>query len=172
MIKIKFLIFLAVIAITSMPIYASDEASVSATVTPQLVSVKIADGYPTSVDYGVISLGSVNIDPIGTPVIRVENNGTVKENLGIKGENATVGSDSWVLSNTSGANTYVHKFAKGASPIPTDFVPLTATSTGNTLANNLLTGDTSDFKLRIDMPTTTGSYSQHTTNVVVVAVSS
>lgn len=147
----------------ALPTSASVE--ITATATPELISIKIANGYPSTVDYGVLDLGYANAAPTGDPVLRVENNGNIQEDFKIKGADATTTGSTWELSDTQGSKKYVHKFGVGSSP--STYTALN--KSGAVLVNDIDPDSTQDFKLRIEMPSSSDSYEQHSTTVTVVA---
>ena len=164
--KILLVSLISVFAVVcTLPTSASDPAEITATATPELISIKIAGGYPSSVDYGVLDLGWANAAPTGDPVLRVENNGNVQEEFKIKGADATAEGSTWELSDVQGSKKYVHKFGVGSSP--STYTALN--KTGSTLVDDINPDSTQDFKLRIEMPSSTDSYEQHSTTVTVVA---
>jgi hypothetical protein len=146
------------------------EAQVSATVTLQSISVTIAEGYPTAMDYGVMAPGTEAIPATYTPgtysYLRVENNGSVAEDLLIKGADATCGTGTWTLAATPGANQYSHLYGIGQSPV--SYTPLSTSA--STLGSNVAAGGTVDFKLKIQTPTSSTVYGQYSTTVTILAV--
>ena len=170
--KLLLVSLVSILAVTFVfPTSASDPAEVTATVTPKLISIKIANGYPSSVDYGVWDLGSAEatpISPTADPVLRVENNGNIQENFRIRGADATATGSTWELSDTQGSKMYIHKFGLGSSPLT--YTPLTKTN--GILVDGIDPDFTQDFKLKIEMPSSTDSFEQHSTTVTVIAESS
>jgi len=146
------------------------EAQVSATVTLQSISVTIASGYPTAMDYGVMAPGTEAIPTTYTPgtysYLRVENNGSVAEDLLIKGADATCGAGTWTLAASPGANQYSHLYGIGQSPV--SYTPLSTAA--STLGTDVATGGTVNFKLKIQTPTSSTVYGQYSTTVTILAV--
>lgn len=156
---IGFTMFVFIPAIVS----AGSSATVSATVTPELISVLI--NY-SQVDYGVVAIGQAEKVLPGNP-INVKNNGTVNENFSVQGSDATAGSDIWALDIAQDQNKFVHEFQNTAN---TNWYKLSKT-TGTSLAGNLSPNGSVDMKLRISMPTSiTGAYTQYSTVVSILAV--
>lgn len=137
---------------------AADTATVTATVTPKLVSVTVS---PTSVAYGTVPLSS----SATSGVITATNDGNVTETFNIKGADATYSTNTWVLSDTAvGANQYMHKFA-----LPTYITWTPLSTTYLTLATGIAASGTQDFKLQIWTPTSTTLYGEYSTTVTVLA---
>ena len=143
---------------------------VSATVTLQSISVTIAEGYPTAVGYGVMAPGTEAIPATYTPgtysYLRVENNGSVAEDLLIKGVDATCGAGTWTLAATPGADQYSHLYGIGQSPVSYSLLSTAA----STLGSNVAVGGTVDFNLKILTPTSSTVYGQYSTTVTILAV--
>jgi hypothetical protein len=146
------------------------EAHVSATVTLQSISVTIASGYPTSMDYGVMAPGTEAIPASYTPgtysYLRVENQGSVAEDFLIKGADASCGAGTWTLAATPGVNLYSHLYGTGQSPV--GYSPLSTAA--SILGSNVAVGGTVDFKLKIQTPTSSTVYGQYSTTVSILAV--
>lgn len=159
------LLFISLLIFGFFPVivFADSNATVSATVTPELISVVV--NYP-QVDYGVVAIGQVEKVLPGNP-INVKNNGTVNENFSVQGSDATAGSDTWVLDTAQSQNKFVHEFQNTAN---TNWYKLSKT-TGSSLAGNLSPNGSVDMKLRISMPISiTGAYTQYSTTVTILAV--
>ncbi len=152
-------------AVFVLPTSASGPAEITATVTPELISIKIADGYPSSVTYGTLDLGYANAAPIGNPVLRVENNGNIEENFRIRGADAIASGSTWTLAGAQGPKQYIHEFA----PVGGSYSVLTKNPSGDFLVNDIAKGSTQDFKLRLSMPSSTDSFGEHSTTVTVIA---
>jgi hypothetical protein len=111
----------------------------------------------------------VNQDPVGNPTLCVKNNGSVNESFHIYGydmDPSDGGGISWTLACSTGADQYVHKFALAGT---TDYNCLTYSAGDNELASSVAPDGTPEFKLRIDMPTESDSYEEHTTTVNITA---
>ncbi len=153
-------LMLVVGMILSPAVFAAGEATVTCTVTPELISVTVN---PTGVDYGILG-NSANAT---SGVITATNNGNVAEDFDIRGANATSGTDTWTLAGSVGADQYMHEFGLGSSP--STFTAL-ATS-GQDLANNIAASvGTQDFKLKIWTPSSSTGSGQYNTDVTVLAV--
>ena len=168
----------ALIAASVLPVFAQNTGVVTATVTPQLISVSVSPG---SVAYGIMALSasdaSRTVKLSGT--ITATNNGNVAENFNIKGSDATGGSTPWTLSDTPpdvgavGANTYVHDFdnTTGGSFVEAEDKSLNS-NTYKALATNVAaTSGTANLELQMNMPTSsTDASAQKSTTVTVLAV--
>lgn len=150
------------------PVLASDSGTVTATVTPKLISVVVS---PNAISYGTVALGQNDVVPNPDTEIVVNNNGTVAEKFSIRGgsASATVGSTTytWTLSNTStGADQFMHKYGLGSS-----YSTFTALST--TYAQFVASepaGFGESLKFRISMPTSiTGLSTQYSTTIDILA---
>jgi len=157
------LIAFLMLGFTPFVVLANSNATVSATVTPELISVLV--NY-LQVDYGVVAIGQAEKVLPGNP-INVKNNGTVNENFSVQGSDATAGSDIWTLDTAQSQDKFVHEFQNTAN---TNWYKLSKT-TGVSLAGNLSPNGSVDMKLRISMPTSiTGAYTQYSTLVSILAV--
>ena len=167
----KFLIILTTLVSLSLlvlPVFASDSVGVTATVTPEQIAVALYGSSPSSVNYGTLAYGAVDQVPQNNPYIELVNNGTVLEDFHIRGDDATttIGS-TWVLGSSPSHDQYVHKYGVGASP--STWHALTTSQVDNEWANDVPVGENRDFRLRIDTPTESSSYEEHTTTVTVIA---
>ena len=161
----KILIALTVLVSLSflaLPVFASNPAVITATVSPVLISVTVDRGL---IDYGVVSLG----DAKESGLIVATNNGTVVEDFDIKGAIAQSGASQWSLvTGVPGENQFRHSFAirEGGS-----FGALTPLTSGNeNFKDNIASSGVVDFKLKLEMPSSiTGVYDQYTTSVTVTA---
>lgn len=165
----------ALIALVAVPALSATDASVTATVTPGVISVSVS---PPSVGYGTVNIPSVELVPTGDTIIGANNNGGVPEDLTIKGANATGTTKTWTIVDGSpgGAETYNynHKFIDcGSDSTCTSPPPPAAnnmTTTAEALATGVLVSSTEYFKLRLSTPTATGGdLSVHSTTVTVMA---
>jgi hypothetical protein len=137
--------------------YADDNQTVSATVTPLLISVNVAPG---SVNYGTQPFSAVEVAPNPTSVV-VTNSGSVTETFQIRGAASTP--SGWTLGGTAGSNTYVHRFKLGQGT----FAPLTTSN--QLLVSNVPTTSNVDVFLNLDMPTSSTFLTQQTLPVTIVA---
>jgi hypothetical protein len=158
----------------SVYVYEEGIAQVSATVTlePYLISVRIAEGYPTAVEYGAM-LPNTEAEPTAYipdtySYLRVQNDGNVAADLLIRGANATCGTGTWILAATPGPDQYSHLYGLGQTP--GSYSPL-STST-SALGTNVTVGGTVDFNVKIQTPTNSTVYGQYSTTVTVLAVAS
>lgn len=142
---------------------AAQTGEVTATVTPQSISVSVTDG---SIAYGTVALSSaadttsngVNDSQTAT------NDGNVTETLNIKDSGSTA---AWTIAATVGANQYKHEFCTATC----DTTPSWTALTGNyqTLAASVSSSGTQVFDLKLNTPTSTSSYVQQSLTVTVQA---
>lgn len=156
----------------ALPVLASDSVEVTATVTPEQISISFWSGTPTTVNYGTLPFGVTDRAPVGDPAIKVWNSGTVQEDFGIRGANATaVGGSPWVLESAPGQDKYTHKFCAGSHPGV--FTPLTDSALANKItgAGGISPNQNTDFMLRFSMPTSATTYTsnQYSTTVTILA---
>ena len=129
---------------------------------PPLVSVIIS---PASVDFGTLALGQESQHPDS---ISVTNNGSVVEDVDIKGSNATYGGNTWTLSDEdNGGDQYMLKISKDGFANITNL-----SSVYKDYTASLTVSTTQDFRVRILMPTTTSAYGAYTANIYVLATQS
>jgi hypothetical protein len=149
-------------------------AQVSATVTLQgyLISVAIAEGYPTAVEYGVMLPNTEAVPTAYIPdtyaYLRVENTGNVAEDLLIKGANAVCDEGTWVLAASPGSDQYSHFYGLGQTPGGYTTLDILAKN----FSSNVTVGGTVDFNVKIQTPTNSTVYGQYATTVTVLAVAS
>ncbi len=133
------------------------ESTVSATVTPAVLSVSVT---PSSVDYDVVELTST--DNLPTPeTFTATNNGSITEDLEIRGASTA----DWTLAGTAAADQYVHK----ASPDAFSST-ITLTTSNQTLGTNIATSGTVTVSLKLDAPTSSTTAATQTAPVTVIAV--
>ncbi len=120
---------------------AAEEKTVSATITPLVVSISVS---PDTVTYGTRSagVGEVTSNP---EKISVTNTGTVAQNLQIKGSNSASGD--WTLALSAGTDQFVHRFSTNNSSY-TDM-----TTDYKNLQMNVIAGGAIDLYLRLVVPT-------------------
>ena len=155
--------------ILTVPTSAAGEGTVTATVTPEVVSVTVSP--TTTIGYGTHPLGTTDIvtkTPSVNQNLDAVNTGTINETFYIRSDDATAGASTWTLAATQGANQYVHKFGEGLSPT---YVALTKTATDNLLGASPVTPSSiRSFRLRLSMPTSiAGVFGEYITTVTVVA---
>lgn len=166
--SIIIILLVGMIVVTT--IKAAQEATVTATVTIQNISVTVSDG---TVAYGTMPINSWKSTLPGelNDMQTATNNGNVTENFNIKGQDSA----SWTLASTQGENQYVHQFCNDTdydcTNPPTNYTPLTSTSY-QTLKENIPVNGTVDFQLRIGTPTATTDYTEQRVDVTVQAVAS
>jgi len=156
---------------------------VTATATPQLVSINMPT---TSIGYGFVGIPSVDNEttaPSANVILSVENTGNVDEDFLIKGSNAAFGgggSVTWTIVDGApgGASThnYNHKFVDcgvGDSTCTTEDAANNMTTTSESLSAGVSAGSIDYFRLKLSTPTETGGdLTEHTTTVTVTAVAS
>ncbi len=148
-----------VVALGSSPALATHtpESTVSATVTPAVLSVSVT---PSSVDYDVVEMSST--DNLPTPIsFTATNNGSITEDIEIKGASTA----DWTLAATAGADQYVHKASPDAFS-----TTITLTTLNQTLAAGVTTSGTVTVSLKLDAPTSSTTAATQTAPVTVIAV--
>jgi hypothetical protein len=142
-------------------VLGATEATITATVTVQNISLSVSDG---SIAYGVLPTGysksTCDLDDTQT----VTNDGNVAEDFNIKGKD----SENWTLADTAGTNQYVHKFA--TSPCPVTWGGTALTTSYQTMATNIPVNGSVTLNLQITTPTVTNFYTQQDVSVMVQAV--
>jgi len=91
-------------------VLGATEATITATVTVQNISLSVSDG---SIAYGVLPTGYSKSTCDLNDTQTVTNDGNVAEDFNIKGKD----SENWTLADTAGTNQYVHKFATSPCPV-------------------------------------------------------
>jgi hypothetical protein len=142
-------------------VLGATEATITATVTVQKISLTVADG---SIAYGIIPAGSskstCDLDDTQT----VTNNGNVAEDFSIKGKDC-----SWTLGSTPGSEVYVHKFATSSCGYINWNTAPALTTSYQTMATNIATSSSATLNLQITTPTATNSYTEQDVSVMVMA---
>ena len=138
----------------AVPVYAthSNEAGVSATVTPAFLSITFN---AQNLGYGTLDLGATGQLPTGqagnTPVdaaFVVTNNGTKTADWAIIGG---ISSGAWSIAATATADTYAHRYGiSAASGVPNSPKSL---HQPESLATSVDAGDSVAVWLVLDMPT-------------------
>ena len=175
----------ALIAASVLPVFAQNTGAVTATVTPQNISVTVS---PASVAYGTLALSQSNTNRTTAPsaLITATNNGNVAENFNIKGSDATGGTSAWVLNDapdntlndgtaigTVAVNQYVHRYdnTTGGSFNTLEARPLNNTNY-KPFASGVAVNGAFNLVLQMNMPTgSTDASAQKSTTVTVLAVS-
>lgn len=161
----------ALLAAAAIPALAATEQGVTATVTPQVVSVTVADG---GVAYGILSLSpsagspttKSTVDLVDTQVIT--NAGNVNEDFAVKSTDAT-GGTAWNLVAAASISTdaFGHQYSTDGTTF-TDF----PSSNGYTadIITNKAPAATANLDTKILMPTaSTDASTQKTITVTVLA---
>jgi myosin-crossreactive antigen len=168
--KIKFIssfvVSLIVFLLVLVPIVnAADEVSLSATVTVQNISVTVTDG---SITYGTLSTsGTANTTATGVDDSQTAtNNGNVTEDFDIKGADTAA----WSLAGSAGSENYAHNFCTSDCDGDPSWTALTTSY--QALATSVSTSGTQEFDLRINVPTSTSTYTEQTAQVWVLASAS
>ena len=152
------------------------DETVTATVTPKLVSISVSE---TTVGYGFVNVPSTDNVP-QTPstdvIISVQNTGNVNEDFDVKGSDAIGTTVDWTIVDAApGATTYNHRFldcdADSACTAPAAANNMTTTQ--ETLGAGVTGGSFEYFQLRLSTPTETGGdTTEHSTTVTVIATAS
>ena len=155
----------ALLAATALPALAAETGEVTATVTPQLVSLTITtDG---SVAYGTLaSNASQNTVSLGETQT-VQNNGNVNEDFRIKSSDAVSAGTDWDLAATTGVDQYVHQFSIDSGVVYGDF-PVDNEVTA-LLVSPVPANSSQSFDLKITTPTESTNTDVHEITVTVVA---
>jgi hypothetical protein len=143
-------------------VLGATEATITATVTVQNISLSVADG---SIAYGVLPVNTSKSTCDLSDTQTVTNDGNVAEDFNIKGKDC-----SWTLGSTPGSEVYVHKFATSSCGyINWDTAPALTTSY-QTMATNIPVNGSATLNLQITTPTATNFYTQQDVSVMVQAV--
>ena len=163
--KVLLILILIALVVWMEPLaWGADTAQVSCTVTAQNIAVSISDG---SIAYGTIALNSSESTLDLSDTQTVSNDGNVAENFSVEGADASGSSVTWTLSTAPGSDAFEHEFSNDGG---TGWTALTTSY--QTLASNIAASATTSLDLRIDMPTATTDYSEHSTTVTVMASAS
>jgi hypothetical protein len=141
-------------------VLGATEATITATVTVQNISLSVSDG---SIAYGVLPTGYSKSTCDLSDTQTVTNNGNVAEDFSIKGQN----SQNWTLGSTPGSEVYVHKFATSSCPVTWGGTALTTSY--QTMATNVAQNATTTLNLQITTPTATNYYTEQDVSVTVMA---
>ena len=147
---------------------AATDGTVTATVTPQNISVSLS---ATSTNYGILALSTSDGSrtTATSSVFTVTNNGNVTENFDIRGASST----DWTLNSSPattgavGSNQFVHRF--DADSVFTTGTAKALSTSNQTLGASIATSGTQDFVLQMNMPTASSVTAQQSTTVTVVA---
>jgi len=165
---------IAILALISMTVgvasNAANEASVSATVTVEQISVSVSNGI---VAYETLAVNTSKDTTSASEQLNntqiATNDGNVTVDLNIRGTDSTP----WTLAATAGSDLYVHEFCKvdtGDCDSSPAWTPLTTSN--QTLEEDLAATGTYDFDLKITTPTISTSYTEQSVNVTVLASAS
>ena len=163
----------ALMVASFLPVLAAE--TVTATVTPQIISVSVTSG---SVDYGVLATSDTNntFDGVATADTQtVENTGNDSINIALRSSDAAktgaAGATDWALEGTAGPEVFVHYYDLDVNGSFTAF-PFDGTF-ANTITADLATlatnGSTATLDLKIDMPTSSADVTLHSIGVTVIA---
>jgi len=163
----KLISSIAIVALIGMMVItavkAAQTATVTATVTVELVSVDVSDG---SVTYGTIPASTSKSTCELNDTQTATNTGNVIENFNIKGQNTAC----WSLGSVAGNNVYVHKFSTSTcGSINWDAAPTLSTNYA-TLATGIAVNATTTLNLQITVPTSTTCYTEQHADVTIMAV--
>lgn len=148
----------------NLPVFAADNATVTATVTVQNISVSVSDG---TVAYGTLGTNST-AGTNGSDTQTVTNTGNVAEDFLIKGSNSA----SWTLNTAnSTSDNYIHRFCIATcASAPTNFTALTTSN--QTLSSSVAASGTQTFDLHITTPQTSTVFVQQSVDVTITATAS
>jgi hypothetical protein len=142
-------------------VLGATEATITATVTVQNISLSVSDG---SIAYGVLPVNTSRDTCYLNDIQTVTNDGNVAEDFNIKGQN----SQNWTLGSTPSSEVYVHKFATSSCPVTWGGTALTTSY--QTMATNIPVNGSVILNLQITTPTATNYYTQQDVSVMVQAV--
>lgn len=155
------------IASVSAPVSAQAENAITVTVTIRKLGITVT---PTTYDYGAMNLDENKKTWNGsTKAFTIQNTGNHKENITLKGADATDGyGNTWTLAGTVGADTYVHKYGIDSSQ-NTEAASYTALTTSAVTVQSDVPKDAYRYMdLWIFTPSSsTETYYQYSTTVTV-----
>ena len=155
-----------ILAASALPALAATEQGVSATVTPQLVSLTITTN--GSVAYGTLAANTSQdtttsgVDDTET----VQNNGNVNEDFDIRSSDAVSAGTDWDLELTTGSDQYVHEFSTDNGTTYTNFP---ADNSNTSLAGPVAASASQSFDLKITTANPSTNLLLHTITVTVQA---
>ena len=175
--------FLAIVGIFSLAALSfglaaigATSADVTATVTPQNISVTVSPG---SASYGTLSLSTSDASRTTalSGAFTATNNGNTSETFTIKGSDATAVSEiTWTLNDapdatgTVASNQYVHRYDNTTGGVfNTGEARALNSSSYKALAAGVAASGTADFVLQMNMPTATTGLSQRSSTVTILA---
>jgi hypothetical protein len=173
------LIVAGLLVAMALPAFSQSPGSIDVLVTPEVLSVSLGltdidyDSLPMSASDGTRSVAS-------SPAISVTNTGSVTADLMIQGSDAQPSNQAdatWTLScdpsdlGTVAQDQFVHRFVLSPNDFNSSSAKALCPDSPQDLASNLApqTGSV-DFRLQINMPTSTTGYSQRTSTVTVTAM--
>jgi len=158
---------LALLAV-AFPLSAADNATVTSTVTPELIAISVVDG---SVAYGVLPLNTVEDTTSATGVDEtqtISNDGNVDVDLTVKSGDATSTGTPWNLAAAKGGDEFTHEFSDDSGSSWTAFNADNITYTAMTTNVSA----TQDMDLRIGTPTSSTDTLEYSIAVTVLATAS
>jgi len=177
--------FLAIVGIFSLAALSfglaaigATSADVTATVTPQVVSVSVSDG---AVNYGILNFSETNNTFNGTaPALGddqlITNGSNVPINIQVKSSDATGSSITWELGAAPGSNIFGHQYDIDTGAGPATWLDFPASNDYSGTAVNLTeTGGidpSATMDLKLLMPTGSADTSTHGVTITVLATES
>lgn len=159
---VDLLVLVVMVYLTAFFVTAADQATVTASVTVQSISLTVTDG---GVTYGVMALNTEKATTAGelNDSQTATNTGNVNEDFNIVGQNTT----DWTLAGTAGSEQYVHNFSINGGGA---WTPLTLLN--QALATGKAPAGTQVFDLKIHTPTATTHFTSQSADVSVQASAS
>lgn len=165
-------------------VVTADE-TVTATVTPQIISVSVTDG---NVDYGILTINESNNTFDGTtgtvaPAVGqqiITSGSNVSIDIALRSSDAFVdlNTTDWALADTAGPDAFIHSYdidTPIGGPAVWAIFPFDGTF-DNTYASSVVTlpllDDTATLDLKIDMPTGITDTSVHSITITVLVTES
>jgi hypothetical protein len=156
----------------------SEEDSLEAKVTPLVLAVSLSEDL---INYGPMPLSTDNDTRTqkASASINVANTGSVPAEFVIEGTDATsavAGNSPWTLNcspsglGTVGANQFAHRFVVGLGDWASQGQALCSGANSKLLWADMPVGGMIDFKLQMNMPTSSTGYGERTTQVIVTAM--
>ncbi len=141
----------------------ADTAAVTATVTPQSISVSVSDG---SIAFGTVALGGTQDTITLVDTQTITNTGNITEAINIKTSTATGGTTPWTISTTTpGADSFVLSYSDDVGSIwniiEGDYTQVTA---------DLEASATGDIDIKIAMPTSSTDSVEKSITITIQAV--
>jgi hypothetical protein len=162
----------ALVLLTAVPALGNNEAEVTASVTPQNISVSVS---PTSISYGIMGYGESKES--ATTVV-VTNTGTGLQAFDVIGTDASGGAANWTLvTDGSGINNFRHSI-RGVTggngvAIAEQFVSKVQEGWATKNGAGYTAGQTQHFKARLYMPLSGsgGLGTLMSTKIIIIALS-